>query len=237
MIRSNDLKTSTNEIFKQANTNIKNLRGFINKKIKSNVIPGIMNIGKPSQSEPNFNAENYLSSSISSTEINEIERQYATIGKRQSVIILKPKQDIFLEAKRPDRPPPPIPLPYSKHIEAKTVQTDPSGQSISDALTPPLPHKRTKSLHNDVRQEVNLISFDGPAQTNLFFVPLTQQQQQQQQFAPQPLPRIFTNPHSQPNYVSTTASTKTTTDSDTNLLLIKPTTETNLDDLIPYKVL
>ena len=252
IIRSNDIKASTNEILKHANTNIKNLRGFINKQIKSNVIPGLINKPKALQADSQtVNSENSLTSSISSTEINEIERQFSTMGKRHSAIVLKPaKQNIIPEMTRPDRAPPPIPLPYSKHREAKFRHTETGIPSVSEYLMPPpLPYRRVRPDFNEPKLEVNLISFDGPAQTNLFPSPSLQPQKQQSQkqqqqlqqqlllqlqqqlVPPQPLPRRFTNPQSQTNYVSTTTTT-TVADANTDLLLIKPATETNLDDLI-----
>ena len=204
-------------MFKQANCGMKNLRTFLNKQIsKSSVISGLKN--KPQNDT--------FTHSLSSIDFNEIERQFHTIGKRQSTVI---QRVVPVDVKRPDRPPPPIPPPYSKHKEFKTntLLTAEGETPRYGTLTPPLPQRRL-NLKN--QSDVNLISFDG--QNNSSFLSSLQPPPP----PPVPIPRRQTIPYStypsQPNYGSTTRTTTTTTT--TNLLLITPTTDTTLDELLSY---
>ena len=202
-------------MFKQANCGMKNLRTFLNKQIaKSSVISGLKN--KP-QTET-------FTHSLSSVDFNEIERQFHTIGKRQSIVIQRSRIEIMADVKRPDRPPPPIPPPYSKHKETRGNQFLTEGETRRlKPLTPPLPQKKLNI--KTLRGEDNLISFEGQTESGLFSS--LQQQQQQQQPPSLPIPRRLTNPYSyQPSYGSTTTTT--------NLLLFTPTTDTTLDELLSY---
>ena len=182
-------------------------------------------------------SETFLSSFVSRTHhflfervvciILEIERQFHTIGKRQSTVI---QRVVPVDVKRPDRPPPPIPPPYSKHKEFRTntLLTAEGETPRYGTLTPPLPQRRL-NLKN--QSDVNLISFDG--QNNSSFLSSLQPPPP----PPVPIPRRQTIPYStypsQPNYGSTTRTTTTTTTT-TNLLLITPTTDTTLDELLSY---
>ena len=190
---------------------MKNLRCFLNKQIsKSSVISGLK-----------IKAQNdALTHSNSSVDFNEIERQFRTIGKRQSTVVQRSRDEILADVKRPGRPPPPIPVPYSRHREFKAFVTE--GETHRpQSLTPPLPQRK---LNLKDQSDVNLISFEGQANSSLF----SSLQQPQQQNVPMPIPRRQTIPYSlypnQPNYGTTS----------TNLLLITPATDTTLDELLSY---
>ena len=105
-----------------------------------------------------------LTHSNSSVDFNEIERQFRTIGKRQSTVVQRSRDDILADVKRPGRPPPPIPAPYSRRREFKAFLTE--GETHRpQPLTPPLPHRK---LNLKDQSDVNLISFEGQANSSLF---------------------------------------------------------------------
>ncbi|KAI6649603.1 DENN domain-containing protein 1A [Oopsacas minuta] len=223
IIRSDDLKTSTNEMFKQAETGMKSLRCFLNKQIAKSAVK------LKTKSQIELTTDQSLTNSISTVDFNEIERQYCTMEKRQSTILQKSRVISIADVKRPDRPPPPIPPPYSQHkiISNQFLAEKPQKY---ESLTPPLPQKislsKTRSFTNN---EINLISFDGPAQSNIYSNPKpppTPPPRPPQQAVPSPMLRRLTNPYS-------TTSQQNNVTTQPNLLIIPPVvTETNLDDFL-----